>query len=744
LKLPAEKLWVTVFEEDADAERIWLEKVGVSPERFSRIGAKDNFWAMGDTGPCGPCTEIFYDHGAHIAGGPPGTPEEDGDRYIEIWNLVFMQYNRDKSGKLNPLPKPSVDTGMGLERVAAILQNVHSNYEIDTFVTLIGAAAKYVGTQDLNNKSLRVIADHIRAAAFLILDGVLPSNEGRGYVLRRIIRRALRHGNQLGAKGVFFSKLVKDLCEVMGQAYPDLVAQKNQIASALLHEEGQFAKTLQQGLQVLEAELKKQSGTELSGDVAFKLYDTFGFPVDLTADVLRDRDMTVDMTGFEVAMAKQKTRSKSVGQFKAQFDFTVEAGASEFLGYDALAADVEVEALYVDGNKVEALEDGQSGLIILKATPFYAEAGGQVGDTGVMTSGAASIQVQDTQKQGNVIVHHGVCSGGTIIVGDIVQAGVDADKRAATAQHHSATHLLHAVMRSVLGEHVQQKGSRVSSTGLRFDFSHNKALSERELTQVELQVNASIMANVRVETIVTNQDEAKKLGAMALFGEKYGSEVRVLKMGELSMELCGGTHVTRTGDIGLFKMVSEGAIASGVRRIEAHVGLVAVEHVQHELTLVRGVSEILSAPVSQLAQKAKELKVKLKAQEKTIASLQGEVAAASMGGLCDQAVDVNGVKVLAARVDDVDAKALRGMVDDLKKQLGSAVIILGQASNGRVSLVVGVTDDLTGMHHAGKIIGQVAQQVGGKGGGRADMAQAGGTDVDKLDAALVGVQSLLQ
>ncbi|HHJ14422.1 MAG TPA: alanine--tRNA ligase [Gammaproteobacteria bacterium] len=738
--LAPERLWVTVFEEDDEAADIWLEHIGVDPARFSRIGAKDNFWSMGDTGPCGPCTEIFYDHGPGVPGGPPGTPEEDGDRYIEIWNLVFMQYDRDAEGHLHPLPRPSVDTGMGLERLAAILQGVHSNYEIDLFRHLIEAAARLTGAGNLQDKSLRVIADHIRACAFLVVDGVMPSNEGRGYVLRRIIRRAIRHGHKLGQDQPFFHRLVGPLTEEMGGAYPELVKARPQVEKVLAQEEERFAETLEHGMKILEEAIAGLSGREIPGETVFRLYDTYGFPVDLTNDIARERGLRLDMAGFEAAMEAQRARARAASSFGV-----VDAGgvdidvSTEFTGYDSLNDRARVTALFRDGEPAEALAEGEAGMLVLDHTPFYAESGGQVGDRGLIRGDAGEFEVTDTRKQGEAIVHLGRMKRGRLPNGAQVDALVDRARREATRLNHTATHLLHAALRQVLGDHVQQKGSLVAPERLRFDFSHFQPVTPEELARIEYLVNAQIRANAEVVTRVMPIDEALEAGAMALFGEKYGERVRVLSIGDFSVELCGGTHARRAGDIGLFKILSESGIASGVRRIEAVTGQAALDHVaetERRLAevagLVKGGREDLVARVGQVLERSRKLEKELEILKGKLASSQGEDLAA-------QAQDVGGIKVLAVRLDGADVKTLRDTLDSLKSRLGQAAIVLAAVNGGKVSLVAGVTKGETGRIQAGELVNQVAQQVGGRGGGRPDMAQAGGNQPEQLEAALASV-----
>ena len=748
LNIPAEKLWVTVYASDDEAYDIWNKDVGVPAERIIRIGdnkgapyASDNFWAMGDTGPCGPCTEIFYDHGADIWGGPPGSPEEDGDRYIEIWNNVFMQFNRTADGVLHPLPAPSVDTGMGLERISAVMQHVHSNYEIDLFQHLLQAAADVTGNHDMENKSLRVIADHIRSCSFLISDGVVPSNEGRGYVLRRIIRRAIRHGNQLGQKQPFFHKLAKALAEVMGDAYPELYKNQAQIERVLLQEEEQFEKTLDKGIAVLEDALGKLSGTEVPGKVVFTLYDTYGFPVDLTADIARERGLTIDQEGYEAAMAEQRARARAAGGFKVDYNAAgLDLPASEFLGYSTLAEQGKVLALVKDGKKVERLVEGDDGAVVLDRTPFYAESGGQAGDCGYLELGTNRLEVRDCQKQGVSHLHLVRVLQGAISVGDSVVAKVDASVRQATALNHSATHLMHAALRKVLGEHVMQKGSLVDSERLRFDFSHFEAVTADQLKAIETLVNDQIRANSVVATDLCDMEAAKARGAMALFGEKYGDTVRVLTMGDgFSVELCGGTHVNRTGDIGLFRITSESGVAAGVRRIEAITGAKALMLFDQVEALVDSAGRSLKANRDSLIEKLEALVAQNRKLEKDLASLKTKLATAGSGDVLTQAIDVAGIKVLALNLDGADAKSLRDTADQFKNKLGSAVVLLAAVEDGKVSLIAGVTQDITAKVKAGDLMGYVAGQIGGKGGGRPDMAQGGGTDVAALDAALASV-----
>ncbi|EGU5883448.1 alanine--tRNA ligase [Salmonella enterica] len=746
--LPKERLWVTVYETDDEAYEIWEKEVGIPRERIIRIGdnkgapyASDNFWQMGDTGPCGPCTEIFYDHGDHIWGGPPGSPEEDGDRYIEIWNIVFMQFNRQADGTMEPLPKPSVDTGMGLERIAAVLQHVNSNYEIDLFRTLIEAVAKVTGATDLGNKSLRVIADHIRSCAFLVADGVLPSNENRGYVLRRIIRRAVRHGNMLGAKETFFYKLVGPLIEVMGSAGEELKRQQAQVEQVLKTEEEQFARTLERGLALLDEELAKLQGDTLDGETAFRLYDTYGFPVDLTADVCRERNINVDEAGFEAAMEEQRRRAREASGFGADYNAMIRVdSASEFKGYDHLELNGNVTALFVDGKAVEAINAGQEAVVVLDQTPFYAESGGQVGDKGELKGAGFTFAVDDTQKYGQAIGHLGKLSAGALKVGDAVQADVDEARRARIRLNHSATHLMHAALRQVLGAHVAQKGSLVSDKVLRFDFSHNEAMKPSEIREVEDLVNAQIRRNLPIETHIMDLEAAKAKGAMALFGEKYDERVRVLSMGDFSTELCGGTHATRTGDIGLFRIISESGTAAGVRRIEAVTGEGAMATVHAQSDRLNDIAHLLKGNSQNLGDKVRAVLERTRQLEKELQQLKDQAAAQESANLSSKAVDLNGVKLLVSELAGVEPKMLRTMVDDLKNQLGSTVIVLATVVEGKVSLIAGVSKDVTDRVKAGELIGMVAQQVGGKGGGRPDMAQAGGTDAAALPAALASVQ----
>lgn len=746
LGIPAEKLWVTVFEEDAEAEKIWLDDIGVDPTRLSKIGAKDNFWSMGDTGPCGPCTEIFYDHGEHIFGGPPGTPDEDGDRYIEIWNLVFMQYDRSIDGTLTPLPKPSVDTGMGLERIAAVLQGVHSNYEIDLFQKLLKVAAELAGTANLDQSSLRVIADHIRSCAFLVADGVMPSNEGRGYVLRRIIRRAIRHGYRLGIQDVFFYKLVSPLTEEMGSAYPELKSAQAQVERILKKEEERFAETLGQGMKILEACVAKMEGTVIPGDTVFQLYDTYGFPVDLTADFARENNLTVDHAGFEIAMSAQRERARSASSFGADYSQDIKLeGQTEFTGYGHLNDQAHIVALYLQGKEVDSLSVGQEGLIVLDKTPFYAESGGQVGDSGRIIANGAIFEVVDTQKQGgNLFLHKGKLQLGTFTKGQSCIAEVNVTTRKATELNHSATHLLHAALRQVLGDHVTQKGSLVNPERLRFDFSHFEPITDYQIGVLECMVNEQIRLNNPVSATVMAKDDAVKAGAMALFGEKYGDEVRVLKIGEFSTELCGGTHVDRAGDIGCFKIISETGVAAGIRRIEAVTGNGAMEWLASRdkaLTIIAGL--LKSAP-EKAAEKVEQLLDKTRTLEKQLEKLQAQLASSAGDELSGKAVDVAGIKVLAVKLDQVDPKSLRDLVDQLKNKLGSSAIVLAVVEGDKVSLVAGVSKDQIAKIKAGDLVNVVATKVGGKGGGRPDMAMAGGNDPSGLAEALAQVPNWVQ
>ncbi len=740
LELPAERLWVTVFNDDDEAADIWLEEMKIDPQRFTRMGEKDNFWAMGDTGPCGPCSEIFYDHGPDVPGGPPGSPDEDGDRYVEIWNLVFMQFDRSADGKLTPLPAPSVDTGMGLERIAAVMQGVHSNYEIDLFVNLIEAAAASIGVKNEGQSSLNVIADHIRASAFLVVDGVLPGNEGRGYVLRRIIRRAIRHGKKLGMDEPFFHTLVAPLAAEMGEAYPELVKAQAHVEKVLAKEEARFAETLDQGMEILEEAIAGLDGNELPGDVVFKLYDTYGFPVDLTADIARERELTIDEKGFETAMDSQRARARASSKFGATSGGGLRTdAASEFLGYEGTEASSEILALFRDGESVNELAAGDEGAVVLASTPFYAESGGQIGDTGILVEEGKLFRVDDTQKSGNAVVHYGTVEQGTLSVGDAVEAVVDAERRQAIRLNHTATHLMHAALRTVLGEHVAQKGSLVAPDRLRFDFSHYDAVTPAQLEEIENLVNAEIRRNTEAQTDHMSYDDAIASGAMALFGEKYGDKVRVLRLGDFSVELCGGTHVERTGDIGVFKITHEGGVASGVRRIEAVTGQGALNWIDTQQHTLHELAGLLKSTPDQAALKVEQLL-------KRTRDLEKEVAAAKQALVTGQATDhaaaieeIDGIKVLATRMDGADAKTLRDAVDRFKDKLQSGVVVLGSVEDGKVRLAAGVTRNNTDRIRAGDLIRPVAEQVGGKGGGRPDFAQAGGSDASRLDEALASV-----
>lgn len=748
--LPAEKLTVTVYQEDDEAYGIWKDEIGVPAERIIRIGdnkgaryASDNFWQMADTGPCGPCSEIFYDHGADIWGGPPGSPDENGDRFIEVWNLVFMQFNKDEQGVLHPLPKPCVDTGMGLERIAAVLQHVHSNYEIDTFQALIKAAARETACADLNNNSLKVIADHIRCAGFLIVDGIIPGNEGRGYVLRRITRRALRHGHKLGQTKPFFYKLVADLVKEMGGAYPELAEAGERVAQVLKQEEERFGETLEHGMKILEAALAKDS-KNLDGTTAFALYDTYGFPLDLTADICRERDVALDEAGFDAAMANQKQMARAAGKFKMNTAIDYKGEKSKFVGYEQLSFDSQVIALYVDGVEVQKIDAGQAVIVVLDVTPFYAESGGQCGDSGVLqAAGGASFEVVDTQKiQADVFGHHGVLNTGSLAVGDKLGAQVAKEVRAQTMRNHSATHLMHKALREVLGAHVAQKGSLVDADKTRFDFSHNAPMTAEEIRQVETIVNREILANAATQAQVMAFDDAVKHGAMALFGEKYGDEVRVLDIGS-SRELCGGTHVSRTGDIGLFKIVGEGGIAAGIRRVEAVTGEVAFNLVQDMGARIAQAAAALKAQPEEIVARLGQWQEQMKSLEKEVAALKSKLAANQGDALLSQATEINGVKTLAVLLDGADATTLRDAVIRMKDQLKSAAIVLASVQDGKVNLAAGVTADCIAKVKAGDLVNFVAQQVGGKGGGRPDMAQAGGTQPEALPAALAGVSAWL-
>jgi alanyl-tRNA synthetase len=745
-KLPKDKLTVTVYAEDDEAYDIWNKQIGVPAERIIRIGdnkgaryASDNFWMMGDTGPCGPCTEIFYDHGEHHFGGPPGSPDEDGDRFIEIWNNVFMQYNRDEAGVMHKLPKPSVDTGMGLERISAVLQHVHANYEIDMFTTLVSAAARETKTVDLTSPSLKVLADHIRACSFLIADGVIPGNEGRGYVLRRIIRRAIRHGYKLGARKAFFHHMVADLANEMGGAYPELVKEQVRITSMLKLEEDRFFETIENGMAILETELASKP-TILNGDLAFKLHDTFGFPLDLTADICREREVTVDTAGFDTAMARQKEQARAAGKFKMAANLEYNGQNTDFKGYDTLEVTAKVVSLYKDSTAVARLSEGDHGVVVLDLTPFYAESGGQIGDNGVLKSENGIFAVEDTQKiQAAVFGHHGILKTGSLNVGDTVKANVDMASRTSTMRNHSATHLMHKALREVLGEHVQQKGSLVDTDKTRFDFVHNAPMTDVEIARVEAIVNAEILANAACQARVMDIESAQKTGAMMLFGEKYGDEVRVLDIGS-SRELCGGTHVSRTGDIGLFKITGESGVAAGVRRVEATTGTGAFKLVNAQQALIAQLAVELRAPIAEVANKVAQLSEHAKSLEKELARLKSKLAASQGDDLAAQAVQIAGVQVLAATLEGGDANALRETMDKLKDKLKSAVIVLASVADGKVSLAAGVTADLTTKLKAGELVNHVASQVGGKGGGKPDMAMAGGTDASALPKALASVK----
>ncbi|ASI89793.1 alanine--tRNA ligase [Vibrio mediterranei] len=740
LKLPKDRLLVTVYETDDEAFEIWNKQIGVPADRIVRIGDKkggkpyesDNFWQMGDTGPCGPCTEIFYDHGEHIWGGRPGTPEEDGDRFIEIWNNVFMQFNRHADGTMEPLPKPSVDTGMGIERISAIMQGVHSNYEIDVFQTLIKAAAEVIGYQDLSNQSLRVIADHIRSCSFLIVDGVMPSNEGRGYVLRRIIRRAVRHGNKLGAQGAFFHKLVGTLASVMGSAGEELKKQQAVVEKVLRIEEENFGRTLERGMTILTEALDNLGDEKvLDGETVFKLYDTYGFPADLTNDVAREREFTIDEEGFEKAMEAQRQRAREAGQFGTDYNATIKVDTdTEFCGYTGTEGSSSVAAMFVEGAEVDALSAGDKAIVVLEQTPFYAESGGQCGDAGVLKTAAGLFKVEDTQKLGNAIAHHGELVEGVLAKGDEVYAIVDAQRRAAISLNHSATHLLHAALRQVLGEHVTQKGSLVKPDNLRFDFSHLEAMTKAEIKEVERLVNAQIRTNHVIETNVMDIESAKAKGAMALFGEKYDDEVRVLSMGDFSTELCGGIHASNTGDIGLFKITSEGGIAAGIRRIEAVTGEAALDAIE--------------AQASQYEEKLTDAASKAKSLEKEIQQLKDKLAAVESANIMGKVEEIAGTQVLVAALEGADSKNLRTMMDNAKNQMGSGIAFIANVADGKIGLIAGVTKDLTGKVKAGDLVKMVAEQVGGKGGGRPDMAQAGGSDVEALPEALKSIRSWLE
>ena len=743
LQLPPERLWVTVYNSDDEAADIWQKDIGVPASRFTRLGEKSNFWSMGDTGPCGPCSEIFFDHGEEVAGGPPGSPDEDGDRYVEVWNLVFMQFDRAADGRMTPLPKPSVDTGMGLERISAVMQKVHSVFEVDLLDTLVRAAAALAGTQDLANGSLRVIADHIRSCTFLIVDGVLPSRDGRGYVLRRIIRRAIRHGYQLGIREPFFHKLVAVLEAEMGAAYPELTQRRSQVERVLAEEEVRFAETLNSGMTLLEAAIGQMSGTVIDGATVFKLYDTYGFPVDLTADIARERHLTIDQAGFETAMDAQRKRAQAASRFGVDLRGGTKVDShTHFHGYDSLSGESLVVALRKAGNAVEQLQPGEDGEVFLEATPFYAESGGQVGDCGELSGPGIRFVVSDTLKRGKAFAHVGRLVEGRISLGDRLSAQVDAPRRAATVLNHSATHLLHAALRQVLGGHVQQKGSLVAPDRLRFDFSHPQAVAPAELTTIERLVNAQIRANAPAQTAVMEYEQAVASGAMTLFGEKYDRDVRVLRIGDFSVELCGGTHVGRAGDIGLFKIISESGVASGVRRIEAITGEKAINYMEQHEALIREVAAQLRGSADEVPEKVRDVLDRVRQMEREIRTLKDRLAAGSGVDLAASAIDVQGVKVVAAQVEGADSGALRNAVDQLKSRLGSAVIVLGSIdAQSKVLLVAGVTADQTSRLKAGELIGSVAAQIGGKGGGRADFAQAGGSDATALPSALAGVEA---
>ncbi len=739
--LPAEKLWVTVFNEDQEAEDIWLNEIKVDPNRFSRIGAKDNFWSMGDTGPCGPCSEIFYDHGADIPGGPPGTPEEDGDRYIEIWNLVFMQFNRNEAGELKPLPKPSVDTGMGLERLAAILQGVHSNYEIDLFESLITDAAKVTNVTDLENKSLRVIADHIRSCAFMVVDGVLPSNEGRGYVLRRIIRRACRHGHQLGCTETFFYKLVDSLTDLMGEAYPELSNNKQHVAKVLHKEEQRFAETLEHGMKILLGTIESMDGSLIDGETVFKLYDTYGFPIDLTADVAREKGLEIDTEGFDEAMSKQKNRARASNQFEStSSDLKLEGLVqTQFTGYQSASQESDVIALFNQGKMIDKVVAGDEAVVVLSSTTFYAESGGQVGDTGVLTLDGAVFNVFDTQKQDGIFLHFGKVKTGSFSTGDKIRAEIDEQHRQAIMLNHSATHLMHEELRRILGDHVQQKGSLVDHEKLRFDFSHYQPISKDEIKQIENRVNTEIRSNLQTKAEEMEIEDAKKTGAMMLFGEKYGETVRVLSIGSDSVELCGGTHVNRAGDIGLFKIIMETGVASGVRRIEAVTGEAALQRFHQDEQELDQLAKSLKSGRDDVLQKVEQIQQNQKTLEKELEQLKAKMASQAGGDLASQATDVNGIKVLAAELEGADVKTLRETVDQLKNKLGQAAVVLASVPGGKLSIIAGVTKQETTKIRAGDLVNVVAQQCGGKGGGRPDMAQAGGNQPENLTKALESV-----
>lgn len=745
LGLPAEKLWVTVYETDKEAEDIWFNKIGIDQSRFSRLGDKDNFWSMGDTGPCGPCSEIFYDHGDSVEGGPPGTPEEDGDRYIEIWNLVFMQFNRDKAGNMTPLPKPSVDTGMGLERISAVMQSLHNNYQIDLFANLIKFIGKKLDRTDYGNQSLRVIADHIRACSFMIIDGVLPGNEGRGYVLRRIIRRAVRHGNKIGANQAFFHLLVDGLIEVMGVTYPELTQKRDFIVKTLKIEEQQFARTLNNGMKILKAYMQEMSGTVIDGDMVFKLKDTYGFPDDLTADIAREKGLTIDKVKFELLLAEQQATGRQQSGFEVDYNDALELeGDTAFVGYEYLENQSVVTDIIIDGNSVDAITNGTEAGVVLSETPFYAESGGQVGDQGVMTGEGFEFEVRDTIKVQGVFLHKGIMRQGTLQKGESVNTKVDQQKREYTALNHSATHLMHAALREVLGEHVQQKGSLVDSVRLRFDFSHPVAVTSEELVLIEKMVNQHIRANHPVETILTSIDQAKKSGAMMLFGEKYGDQVRVLSMSGFSVELCGGTHVKQTGEIGTFKIISEQGIASGVRRIEAITGDSAIEYTQKQGWLISQLASSLKTDRLSLSDKVEQLIHKSKEQDREIDKLKVKLSSNQGGDLLSNMINIDGVGLLAVKLNDLDIKSLRNLNDQIKSKLDSGILVIASVTDGKISLITSVTKDLTPRYHAGNLMRELTQKLGGKGGGRPDMAQGGGSNIEALDESLEWVKSWIK
>jgi alanyl-tRNA synthetase len=747
LGLAPEKLWVTVFQDDDEAASIWLDEIKITPDRFSRLGEKDNFWAMGDTGPCGPCSEIFYDHGPEVAGGPPGSPDEDGDRYVEIWNLVFMQFERKPDGSLTPLPKPSVDTGAGLERLAAVLQNVHSNYEIDLFQNLLTAIGKITDVDDLSNTSLRVIADHIRSCSFLVVDGVSPSNEGRGYVLRRIIRRAVRHGYQLGVKDIFFYQLVTDLVKVMGDAYPELKEKQQFVERVLQEEEQQFARTLENGMVILEKAIAELDEKVLPGETVFKLYDTYGFPVDLTADVARENDLSIDMDGFDQAMSVQKDQARSASNFSAvsKLEIEIEQDGTEFIGYEHLEGSASVLAVYLDNKTVNEISGETDALLVLDNSPFYGESGGQVGDTGVLENDATSFAVSDTQKQGDYLIHSGTLQKGVLKVGDSLATKVSSEDRVAITLNHSATHLMHAALRNILGDHVTQKGSLVNAEHLRFDFSHPVQVTRDELGAIESAVNQQVLNNTDVSKQVMSIDEAKERGALALFGEKYGDEVRVVSMGDaFSTELCGGTHIDRTGNIGLFKIISESGIAAGIRRIEAVAGNRALEYVIREEQTLKEICDVVKTSSDGLVDKVKQLATQNRTLEKQLEQMKAKMASSAGTDLVSQAEEVNGIKLLATAVEGFNPKALRDTVDQLKNKLGSSVIVLASSSGDKVNLVAGVSKDLTAKVKAGELVNMIAEQVGGKGGGRPDMAMAGGNDPGGVPAAIGSVKAWVE